>query len=436
MFSAIIKKVFISAVLFLPLVFTSFFIYKFGITIPYWDQWELVPLLEKMHNHSLTLADLWAQHNEHRIIFPRILMLLLARLSNWNIFLELCTNVILGIFIFQFLLSILRSTSEITSFWLKMFISLMVFSIFQYDNWLWGWQIQFFLSILGTVIAIWATNKWQGKSVGLAVTILAAVLSSYSFSSGLLTWPVVLVVMLMQKKWKRKHILILLLACIATVLLYYYNYTKPSQHPSMLFFLDHPLVYIRYVLTYLGISITYRFFTFAYIAAIITLVLTAWAIFNIRRFDRQGLGRLAPWLALALYACLSACVTGLGRAGFGWQQAFQSRYTTLSLYLPLSAVVLLCESIRLNLKMNKKKLLRNVLFIVVIASVFIILYVSSCLKGIEELKAASRRINEAALCLNYPEIANEHLLKRLYPDPNIVRQRIKVLSDLDIKFDR
>ena len=87
MFSAIMRKIVVIAVLFLPLAFTFSFVYKFGITIPYWDQWELVPLLEKMHNHTLTLADLWAQHNEHRIIFPKILMMLLARLSNWNIFL-------------------------------------------------------------------------------------------------------------------------------------------------------------------------------------------------------------------------------------------------------------------------------------------------------------------------------------------------------------
>ncbi len=441
MFSAIMRKIVVSAVLFLPLVFTFFFVCKFGLTIPYWDQWELVPLLEKMHNHTLTLADLWAQHNEHRIMFPKILMLLLARLSNWNIFLELCTNMVLATFTFLFLLSILRSASEITSFWLKMFISLMIFSIVQYDNWVWGWQIQFFLSVLGTVIAIWAANKWEGKAVGLAVTILASVLSSYSFSSGLMTWPVVLVVLLLQKKWKWKHIIILLLACIATVLLYFHKYTKPVQHPQILFFLDNPLVFIRYVLTYLGASLAYFPYNWACslasVVAVIILVLTSWAIFNIWRFDRQKLSRLSPWLALALYACLSACVTGLGRAGFGWKQALESpRYTTVSLFLPLSAAILICHSIKLNLTMNKKKLSRNLFFIAAIASVFIVLYISSCLKAIEQSRIQARRVNGAAFCLTYPEVVSEQSLKVLYPDPNVVRSRIKTLSDLGIKFNR
>jgi hypothetical protein len=435
MFSAIMRKGLVSAVLLLPLVFTFFIICKFGITVPYWDQWELVPLLEKMHNHTLTLADLWEQHNEHRIIFPEILMLLLAHLSNWNIFLELCTNIILATFIFLLILSILRSTSETTSFWLKMFISLMIFSVVQYENWYWGWQIQFFLSVLCTVVAIWAANKWQGKAYGLAVIILAAVLSSYSCSSGLMTWPAVLVVLLLQKKWKWKHITILLLAGTATVLLYYHRYTKPAHHPSMLFFLYRPLVFIRYVLVYLGASVAY-FPKRAHIMGIIILVLTSWAIFDIWRFDKQKLGKLAPWLAFALYACLSACATALGRAGFGWKQAFSSRYTTISLFLPLSAVVLFCNSVKINPTMNKEKLSKNLFFIVAIVSVFIALYIGSCFRGLKNMKKRSRRINEAAFCLSSPEIANEQYLERLYPDPNIIRSRIKTLSELGIKFNR
>jgi hypothetical protein len=437
-FSVLTKKVIVNIAIFLPIVFTIFFVCKFGITIPYLDQWELVPLLEKLHNNTLTLADLWKQHNEHRIIFPQILMLLLARLSNWNIFLELCTNIVLATFTFLFLLSILRSSSEIKSFWLKMLISLMIFSMVQYENWTWGWQIQFFLSMLGTVIAIWAANKWQGKAIGLTIAILAAVLSSYSFSSGLLTWPVVLVVFLLQKKWKRKHIIILLLACIATVLLYYHNYTKPVYHPPILFFLDHPLVFIRYVLTYLGASLTYYSdlpYYSASIMAVVILVLASWAIFNIWRFDRQQFSRLAPWLALALYACLSACATGLGRAGFGWKQAYFSRYTTISTLLPLSTAVLLCHLIKLNLRLNKGKFLRSRLFIVTIIFMFLVSYTSSYHGGVEELKAKSIYVNASAFCLTTPQIASEDDLLRLYPDPNIIRARIKTLSDLGIKFD-
>jgi hypothetical protein len=72
MSSKLIEKIFVGVVIFLLPVFVFHFIYKFGITIPYIDQWGLIPHLEKLHNHTYTLADLWSQHNVHMIIFPGI----------------------------------------------------------------------------------------------------------------------------------------------------------------------------------------------------------------------------------------------------------------------------------------------------------------------------------------------------------------------------
>jgi hypothetical protein len=309
----------------------------------------------------------------------------------------------------------------------------MVFSTVQYENWSWGWQMSIFMSVLGSVIAIWAANKWQGKAVGLIITISAAVLSSYSSNTGMLTWPAVLVVLLLNRKWKLKHIIILTLTCIATVSLYYYKYTKCAHHPLILFFLDHPLIYLRYVLTYLGSSLCWTYFSPLKMALII-LALILLAVFNIWRFDKQKLYNLAPWLALALYACMAACATGLGRAGFGWKQACASRYTTFSFLLPLSSGVLLWHSIRLNSKMNQKKLLKS-LFLIAIILIFIISYINSYRSGIQYMKNLSIRINASAFCLTHPQIADEDSLKILYPDPNIIRPRIKTLSDMGIKFE-
>jgi len=309
----------------------------------------------------------------------------------------------------------------------------MVFSIVQYENWLWGWQIQMFLSILGSVIAIWAVNKWQGKAGGLTIAVSAALLSSYSFNTGLLTWPAMLVVMLLQKKWELKHIIILILACIITVLLYYHNYTKCTSNLFIFFFLKHPLLYIRYVLTYLGSSLSFTYSS-SFITALIILALISLAIFNIWISDKQKLSSLAPWLALALYACMAACVTGVGRLINGWQQASISRYTTISSLLPLSAGVLLYYLIKLNFANHPKKLSKNVFFAAVIISIFFISYINRYFYGIQNTKNLSQRINASAFCLTHPQTANESALKILYPKPDIVRSRIKTLSDLNINF--
>jgi hypothetical protein len=51
------------------------------------------------------------------------------------------------------------------------------------------------------------------------------------------------------------------------------------------------------------------------------------------------------------------------------------------------------------------------------------------------MKKTSIRVNASAFCLTSPQIADEDSLKILYPDPNIIRPRIKTLSDLGIKFE-
>ena len=70
------------------------------VDVPFWDAWELVPRLDRLDSGTLTLRDVWGQHNEHRPMFPILLMLGLARVSGWNIGLEIAANVLLGVGIF------------------------------------------------------------------------------------------------------------------------------------------------------------------------------------------------------------------------------------------------------------------------------------------------------------------------------------------------
>ena len=68
----------------LPVFLCFNFIYRFGVDVPFWDQWELVPFLDLWASGTLSLGDLFSQHNEHRIFFPRLIMLLLAAATGWN----------------------------------------------------------------------------------------------------------------------------------------------------------------------------------------------------------------------------------------------------------------------------------------------------------------------------------------------------------------
>ncbi|TFG45531.1 MAG: hypothetical protein E4H40_08190, partial [Candidatus Brocadiia bacterium] len=411
----LLNKTLVAFAILLPPAIVFSFVSKLGITIPFWDQWEFVPLLEKLYNHTLTFGDVWKPHNEHRIIFPQALMLILAYLSGWNISLELGASFVLAFLTLLCLLSILRNTSESPpSPWLKIIISCLVFSMVQSENWCWGWQIQIFMSIFGTVAAVCALTKWPGRYLGLVLAILAAILSRYSFNIGLITWPVIFLLLLLQKKYRPIHFMIFILSGLTTVALYYYNYTLPSDHQPLFFFLDHPWGYIRYVLTYLGASLGPTP-VLSLVMALIILFLAAFAVFEIRRIKKQKLLTLAPWLVLAVYPCIAAIITGLGRAALGWQQALASRYTTITVILVISTIMLVGNAIKLSLNINRKKQLKTVVFAAVVVCVFIVSYGYSYLYGINFQQQMSRYVMESAFCLNYPYNADPAALVRLYP---------------------
>lgn len=428
--SVLFRKIILNAILFLPFIYVCFFVYKYGCTIPHWDQWELVPFLEKMHNHTLSFLDIWKCHSEHRIFFPRLTMLLLARISNWNIALELCTNLILASATFLFLLSLLRNTLKTVPFSLNLITSLIVFSLVQEGNWLWGWQIQIFMSVLGSVIAVWAADRWPGKNIGLNFVILGSVLSSYSFNSGLITWPVMFFFFLVHKNWKWKHLIILIAACAATVFLYYFNYTKPPEHPETTYLLKHPFTYIRYVLTYLGASLSWKP-SMSFAVAIILLLIVFSALFNLLRLDRQKFYTLLPWFALVLYSCMAACATGIGRSGFGYEQAFTSRYTTISLYLPLSAAILFPYSIKFfkNLNNNYKYV-----FFIILTGLFLFVYLKSSALALKNAKLFSQRINSAKSSIQNPQLTTDFALRKVFPKPDVARKRLNTLTRIGIKF--
>lgn len=114
-------------------------IYRFGVAVPYLDQWELVPYLEKMHNHTLSISAVWQQHNEHRIFFPRALMLFMARLTGWDIRYEFAASFVFACLTLLLLCSMLRrSFGNRPPKWLFVAASLLVFSAAQHENWLWG----------------------------------------------------------------------------------------------------------------------------------------------------------------------------------------------------------------------------------------------------------------------------------------------------------
>src|SRR5205814_8572437 len=69
-----------------PPLLIALIILRDGVDVPFWDQWNgTAPLFEKMAAGTLGFADFFAQHNEHRFFFPRLISFGLGWLTHWNV---------------------------------------------------------------------------------------------------------------------------------------------------------------------------------------------------------------------------------------------------------------------------------------------------------------------------------------------------------------
>ena len=50
-------------------------IHRFAVNVPFMDDWQFVPLLERAMNGTLTFKELWAPHDEHRLLLPRLIII-------------------------------------------------------------------------------------------------------------------------------------------------------------------------------------------------------------------------------------------------------------------------------------------------------------------------------------------------------------------------
>ncbi len=317
----------------------------YSIDYPYYDQWDFVPFLEKAYAHQLSWGDFWAQHNEHRLVFPRLLMLVLARLSHWNIYLELGANVVLAGLTWLVLCAQAKSNGrqvfEGTSVTIYLMFTLIVFSLSQWQNWFLGWQLQEFMNVLAVVLSLIALT-WRGlPGFGVGVAGCFGIVATGSFANGILIWPIGLLLLLLQRAERGKYFRYELLGWtaigIAVTWAYLRDYTTPSYHPPLSSALAQPLHCALYVLAYLGQPVWNLDPVISIVMGLIALLL--WSTSLAQLFlSRVSLRVLGPWIGMALYAIGTACITALGRVDNGLDQAMSSRYVTMAnlLWIPVA----------------------------------------------------------------------------------------------------
>lgn len=418
----------------LPPILLTILLCKYYVGIPFADEWELVPLIEKSILGKLTVHDLWLQHNEHRTFFPQLIMVGLARLTSWNIAYEVALNVILAAGTFAVICwqaaRVQSFLGERTFRWLVCAVSVMVFSIRQWENWVMGINMVIFLSVFCSLAGIVTLStlrfRWRNFTAAAALGVLA----TYSFSSGLVFWPVALLLLsysvFQDRQQKRRALMLWTLLAFFTIGIYFYHYVKPSYHPSMFYGIQHPGEFLSYVFIYLG-SLLARVFTRdldGFMAVLFFLGMSRF-LFRDRQIKREW---FLGFFAMGLFSIGNAIITAIGRAGFHPLQATGSRYVTISYPFWVSNLFLGALTIkailgRTNDLNGGKRILR---WVGVSLYAFVMcLAVSLSVFSIALLQRHNKLRNVVRQELFSPK--DDSLLKEIYPDPAIVKERTKIL---------
>lgn len=311
--------------------------------IPFWDQWETVKEFQAYSWGQYEISQLWAQHNEHRILIPRLFFFADYLLfAGTNVFLIPAILLVQGLHGWV-LFSLLRRSRAISGAmkWAGlMFILICLFAAVQMETLAWGFEIQVVFVFFAATLAFTALIRCRcalgetGVSVSgwvwCGATLLAAMVATYSMGNGILVWPLVITLALWLKMPRR---LVVILIAVGTLVVgsYLWGYSSPPHHTSPIESVRHWPEVVRYAAVYLGSPFGNYGLRASATIGFVGLVVSVWFGLRLLMWTATPNYGRAALTGVLFFMVGSALITGLGRLNFGLESALASRYTTAAL---------------------------------------------------------------------------------------------------------
>ncbi len=330
-------------------------------SLPSTDGWEQIDVALRGVN-PVSPAWLWSQHNEHRMVIPKLFVaadLLLFRATQKF----LLTSILATQFL---LLMVLGWSMRVLGGWRgpvwRTGVGIAAFCLFwptQWENLIIGFSIcyillEFFATVSFVELMLYwkhsqrQPGKWHTRMY-LLLSVLSALAATYSLSNGNLLWPL-LVVAALVLRLRLAAVLSFLLTGTASTALYLHNYHRPPGHGNPVSSIHLPLEIFQYIATYFGSPWVRHDIRLATLIGIVGLAAAFFVLFRFRSY-LQASRSFPVMLVLIMVFCLgTAFITSLGRLNFGIRQAFASRYHTFALlfWCCLGLLLLMSESVRVR----------------------------------------------------------------------------------------
>lgn len=313
------------------------------VPLMFWDQWETASMYAELEAGTWQLNDWWKLHNEHRILFPRLVYLADLAWAGGSDVINLMSLMLVQLSHGYLLFRLVMKASPLPNP-LRLAVGLAfmaaTIALIQVGNLRWGFQVAFVGVYAAASGAIALTVRADKSGVGvLAAAIALALVATFCMANGLLIWPIMVWAAVLAGAG-RKSIVSIAAAGVAAFAAYLVGYETPAHHAPPLASLQQPDQLILYLVTYLGnplqslghgVAKTLGALALAYVLAV---SIQLWR-------ERQPMHARLALAAIALFVVLSGAMTAVGRIGFGVDQALEGRYATPAIIFWLTTIGLL-----------------------------------------------------------------------------------------------
>jgi hypothetical protein len=318
----------------------------YAAEVPYYDDWNMIVLFRKAQNATLGFNDLWIQHNEHRIFFPKLLTLGLAQLGGWRFTNQVYFN--FGLAFISFILlwrTLVWSQTGRAATFLLVIVSAFLFTPLQWINWIWAFQTPWFLANLMVILAIWLLVRFAGNWYAFGGALAATAIGVFSLSSAIAFLPIAPVIFLLHSSWLKRAILFWLVGGAVCGAVFLNGLQRIEGQNDFASVLSAPLAVIFFGLAYIGAPLYWLggWMVAALIGAvgIILFSFTLWELYRRNRAsgDYSSWQKAIPWITLALFGLANAALASLGRANSGINSALTPRYVGMSSFFWLGFAI-------------------------------------------------------------------------------------------------
>jgi hypothetical protein len=385
--------------------------------MPWWDEWH-----EVVTGQILSWSWWFGQHNEHRILFPRLFFVLDYLLVNETYRISFAIPVMFQAGLVICIVWLSRGTRLVErpgTLWVCGLSAGLLFWAIQYGNfcsWLTG--IQYFGVQLAAALAFLTVCIARPTILTLIVVIILNFISVYSLASGLLV-PLLTVGIAVWRGHPRRHVAVLCGAAIALWAAYLVGYQTP---PKPIELSSHVTSILLHFLVQLGGPFSGGNYN---LAAVLGLVgLAVFFAFGFRAFANPDTPHEQVFVVICTFILGQAAITAFGRVSF--ESALTSRYASASLLFWLSLILLVSAR-------TTNASLRRVSVMATSVAVLILICINQRPFTTEAGQWALRR--KLAIPPVLADVSDNSRLSGVYPRPDLpLRFRSKLLAAKTVMF--